>query len=261
MKSQIKILLILLLVLIGVFAYAAFWTGDNYENVIKKISLKALEGEEELIAETDSVDSDSLLKAKQEEEQVHQLDTTKQRILLFGESMVEGLARPFADYCAANGHEFNAVCWYSSTTKHWARTDTLNYFLNKFDPTYVLVSIGGNEQFIKDLDVREKYIKEILDILKDRKVVWLGTPAWKQDTGINDLTQKVVGKDRYYDSRDLVLARRKDHAHPTPKAACVWMDSVATWISSDQTRYPIIFNKYTESTKDKHLTLLQPMAL
>ena len=153
MKSQVKILLILFLVLVAVFAYASFWNGDNDENIIKKISLSELTADVSLSDDTVALsESDSVLTAKQQPE-VSPLDTTPQNILLFGESMVEGLSRPFADYCTSNGHQFNSVCWYSSTTKHWAKTDTLRYFLNKFNPTYVLISVGGNEQFVKDLDV------------------------------------------------------------------------------------------------------------
>lgn len=259
MKSQVKILLILFLVLVAVFAYASFWNGDNDENIIKKISLSELTADVSLSDDTVALsESDSVLTAKQQPE-VSPLDTTPQNILLFGESMVEGLSRPFADYCTSNGHQFNSVCWYSSTTKHWAKTDTLRYFLNKFNPTYVLISVGGNEQFVKDLDVREKYIRQMLKVLEGRKVVWIGTPAWKKDTGINELTQKIVGKDRYFDSRNLKLDRRSDHAHPTPKAACVWMDSIAAWISGDANRNPIILKKHDQHAKSKNLTILQPM--
>ena len=90
--------------------------------------------------------------------QVVHVDSTPQNILLMGESMVEGLAKPFANYCAANGHQFNSVCWYSSTTRHWVQTDTLEYFLNKFNPSYVFVTIGGNEQFLSNLESRDQFI-------------------------------------------------------------------------------------------------------
>ena len=189
------------------------------------------------------------------------VDTSKQNILLIGESMVEGLAKPFANYCAANGHGFNSVCWYSSTTRHWVETDTLEYFLNKFNPTYVFVTIGGNEQFLSNLESRENFINQILKRIGNRKVVWLGTPAWKKDTGINDLTLKILGKDRYYDARNLKIARKKDGAHPTPESSSLWMDSIAAWISSDRTRYPIVFNHYSDTVKNMHLNVLQPMKL
>ena len=193
--------------------------------------------------------------------QVVHVDSTSQNILLMGESMVEGLAKPFANYCAANGHQFNSVCWYSSTTRHWVQTDTLEYFLNKFNPSYVFVTIGGNEQFLSNLESREQFIKQIIRRIGDRKLVWLGTPAWKKDTGINDLTRRIVGDDRYFDARNLNIKRKKDGAHPTPESSSLWMDSIAAWISSPRTRYPIVFSHYSDTVKSMHLNILQPMKL
>lgn len=187
------------------------------------------------------------------------VDSTPQNILLLGESMVEGLAKPFANYCAANGHEFHSVCWYSSTTRHWVLTDTLEYFLRKFNPNYVFVTIGGNEQFISNLESRREYITQIIKRIGNRKIVWLGTPAWKEDTGINKLTRELVGADRYYDASNIKMKRKKDGAHPTPESSSEWMDSIAAWISSSRTRYPIVFNHYNDTVKNMHLNILQPM--
>jgi hypothetical protein len=147
MASQKKILMILTVVLAAVLIYACIPSKGEEEDKIKKVNLDALK-------ETEDETADSLTLTDSVQVEVQQVDTTKQRILLVGESMVEGLSRPFADYCAANGHEYNAVCWYSSTTKHWAVTDTLQHFINKFNPTYVFITIGGNELFVKDLDNR-----------------------------------------------------------------------------------------------------------
>jgi len=254
MASQKKILMILTVVLAAVLIYACIPSKGEEENKIKKVNLDALK-------ETEDETADSLTLTDSAQVEVQQVDTTKQRILLVGESMVEGLSRPFADYCAANGHEYNAVCWYSSTTKHWAVTDTLQHFINKFNPTYVFITIGGNELFVKDLDNRERYIKRIIEVVGDRNLAWIGTPAWKQDTGICDLTQKLVGKNRYFDSRGLKLERGKDHAHPTFAAAVVWMDEFVKWVTSFDCKHPIVLDKYTQKAKDKHLILLSPSAI
>ncbi len=247
MFEQKKVLLVLTVVLAAVLLYA-FAPSEGEGSWIKKIGLNALK--EEAVTEEDSV--------WQPVAPVLTVDSTSQRILLLGESMVEGLSRPFADYCAANGHEYNSVCWYSSTTEHWAKTDTLKYFLDKYDPTYVMVTIGGNEMFVKDLDDRKAYIRKILSVIGDRKMVWIGTPFWKQDSGINELTRRLVGEGRFFDSSHLQIPRKKDGAHPTTEASLQWMDSVAQWISSFDNKNPIIFNKYTEHAKEKHLVLLQP---
>lgn len=187
-------------------------------------------------------------------------DTTAHRILFFGDSMVEGLLRRMNCYAFANGHEMTNVVWYSSTTELWAKTDTLRYFLDKVKPTFVMISLGANEQLIKNPSERETYIHQILKELGATPFVWIGVPAWREDTGINDLTQQVVGKSRYFDSRGLTLQRGRDHMHPTFNAASLWMDTVAVWMASSATAHPIRLNKPTDGKKHTYKTYaLQPI--
>ena len=187
------------------------------------------------------------------------LDTTTHRILFFGDSMIEGLLRRMNCYVFANGHSITNVVWYGSTTETWAKTDTLRCFMSKVKPTFAMISIGANEQSVKDAAGRETSIRQIMQILGDIPFVWIGVPAWKEDSGINDLTQRVVGKDRYFDSRGLTLQRGRDHIHPTFYAASKWMDSVAIWMASPATAHPIRMNKPTDGKKHSYKTyVLQP---
>lgn len=187
-------------------------------------------------------------------------DTTAHRILFFGDSMVEGLLRRMNCYAYANGHTMTNVVWYSSTTEIWAQTDTLRYFLNKVQPTFAMISIGGNEQFVKDAAGRESFIRKILQELGDTPFIWIGVPAWKEDTGINDLTKRIVGESRYFDSRGLTLQRGRDRMHPTFHAAALWMDTVAVWMASPATAHPIRMDKPTDGRKHTYKTYaLQPI--
>lgn len=187
-------------------------------------------------------------------------DTSSHRILFFGDSMVEGLLRRMNCYAFANGHKITNVVWYSSTTEIWAQTDTLRYFINNVQPTFAMISIGANEQFVKDAAGREAYIRQILKELGDIPFIWIGVPAWKEDTGINELTKRVVGESRYFDSRGLKLQRGRDRMHPTFYAASRWMDSVAVWMASPATAHPIRMDKPTDGRKHTYKTYaLQPM--
>ena len=187
-------------------------------------------------------------------------DTTSHRILFFGDSMVEGLLRRMNCYAFMNGYNMTNVVWYSSTTDIWANTDTLQYFINKVNPTFIMISLGTNEQFIKDPAEREANIRRILKKLGDTPYVWIGVPAWKEDTGINDLTRQIVGKDHYFDSRGLTLQRGRDRMHPTFYAASIWMDSIARWMESSATAHPIRMTKPTDGRKHTYKTYaLQPL--
>ena len=185
-------------------------------------------------------------------------DTAAQRILFFGDSMVEGLSKRMRNYAAENGHELLNVIWYSSSTKIWAQYDTLNHYIRQFEPTYLMLCLGGNELFVRDLDKRDAYIQTIVEKIGDYPYVWIGPPNWKEDTGINDLIEKNVSSQRYFPSKRLTYQRGKDGAHPTVASSAMWMDSIAVWIANES-RYRIRMNLPTTQEKHGKTTILSPL--
>jgi len=169
------------------------------------------------------------------------IDSSSQRFLLIGDSMLETLRYRLNDYCKKNKHTMNAVIWYSSSTLWYGNCDTISYFVNKFNPTYVILVIGANELFIRDIRSRDKFVKNILRQVGSRKYFWIGPPNWKEDTGINNLILRNVGPRRYYPSKKLTYERNRDGAHPTRKSGYMWMDSVASFIMK-KSMYPVLLN-------------------
>lgn len=255
MKAYLKVIAILSIPLAFILLYA--YTPMQLPPPgwkLSKISISGKGGE----SLPESMAEDTLSDASEEGRRAQ--DTTAQRILFFGDSMVEGLLRRMNDYAFANGYSMTNVVWYSSTTEIWAQTDTLRHFLQEVKPTFVMVSLGANEQFVKKANERELYIRYILRQLGTTPYIWIGTPAWKEDTGINDLTKRIVGKERYFDSRQLELQRGSDHMHPTFGAASEWMDSVAVWMQGPQTAHPIRMTKPEGNTGHHFRThVLQPI--
>lgn len=257
MKPQIKVLMILALALVAVLVYAMVPKSDALKEQIVPISLEALADEPLESPETTQMERvDSIERAK-----TRSVDSTAQRILFFGDSMLEGLGKHAADYAAGNGHEIHSIVWYSSNSKLWAETDTLQYFIRKYKPTFIMVCLCSNELFVRDLDNRERYIKKIVKKIGDIPFIWISPPNWKDDTGINERIIKVVGKERYFDSRHYRerMPRRRDHAHPTQAAANWWMDSIAVWMNSMETAHPILMQPTDTVVKVKNLILLQPV--
>lgn len=188
-------------------------------------------------------------------------DTTAQRILLIGDSMLEGLMLRLRDYAAYNGHDMKSVIWYSSSTLWYGTSDTLAYYIKQYKPTYVMLVLGANELFIGDIkNKRLKYVKRIVAQMDTVPYVWVGPPNWKDDTGINELILANVGEKRYFPSKDLSYDRASDGAHPTRASARVWMDSVAQWVRS-KSAYRIKLDTPPDSLRFKgspNATLLQP---
>lgn len=261
MKKYTKLLLILILPLLLIMGYAlAPGKLTIPEWTIEKADFSDLTALLSPTADSLSADSlaDSTLVVVHEEET--KLDTASHRILFFGDSMTEGLLRRFKDYAEQNGHELTNVCWYSSSTKLWAETDTLQHFLRISKPTFVVICLGGNEMFVRDLDRRTEYVETIVRQVQHVPYVWIGTPRWKDDTGLCQIIEDRVGTRRYYHSERLTLERGKDHIHPTWAAASVWMDSIAVWMQSMDTQHPIRM-EYPEKKAEKRFPthVLQPM--
>lgn len=259
MKTYAKLILLLattLLLLIG-------WAFLS-ENFTSGGTLPARADFSVLLPDTTAQADDNLTTTDtMPQPQEKQVDTTAQRILFFGDSMVEGLMGRIAQRATAGNHNITSVVWYSSGTRLWADTDTLSHFINEVQPTYIFVCLGANQLFVRNLHEVDKEIKRIVDRLGETPFVWISPPNWKDDTGINELIIKHVGPDRYFDSRHLILARRSDHAHPTAAAAREWADTICNWLATTLPRHPISLPEPNQAAKGNSqnvkTVLLQPV--
>ncbi len=171
-------------------------------------------------------------------------DTSRQSILLTGDSMAEGLMFAFKKYAQYNGHTLKTIIWYGSTTTTWARTDTLKKLIARYKPTYVLLALGSNELFVRDIGDREPYIQDIVRQAGRTPFVWIGPPNWKEDTGIGELLDRNVGPGRYFVSRGLSFERASDGRHPSRRASAYWADTISSWVMRAG-RHPIRLDKPT----------------
>lgn len=153
----------------------------------------------------------------------------QEKILLVGDSQLEAMRNPFYNYVTVNKHDLAAtVLWYGSSSKQWANTDTLGYYIKKYKPTMVVLVLGLNELFVNDFDQRRKNLQKIKNQLLKEGInhYWIGPAAWKKDSGITGIMQEEWGA-KFYPSHKLVLGRAKDNRHPSNDAAWVWMKAVA----------------------------------
>ncbi len=240
--------------LITVFVYFTSW-GQNAHSLLRDTSLITFE----------HFLYDSIFYGMQ----IHK-DTTEQRILLIGDSMVGGLAYPMNAYCFYNGHKFLAVSWESANTKWFARTDTLQYFIKKFQPTFIFILLGANEVFYgKNYEnKRGNDLKKIIQILDSVNIpyVWIGPPNWNYDTLINQVLRKYLGKDKFFATYKISLYNKRfrrwsDHIHPAFIGDSLIMDSLAYWIST-KSLYPIKLTKPERSflPPRKNLIILHPLS-
>lgn len=182
----------------------------------------------------------------------------KPRLLLIGDSMNEFLRIRLNDYCIENGYNMDCVIWYGATTKQYGTCDTISYFINKYHPTYVLLTIGSNELFIRDIiKKRTGYAKHIVSQIGNIPFVWIGPPNWKEDTGINQLILQQVGQSHYFSSKDLSFNRCKDGAHPTKSSAFKWLDQIAKYLETEAENHIVMNSPDTNYNKIPHTTILK----
>lgn len=159
------------------------------------------------------------------------VDTAAQTILFIGDSMLEGLSPRMAAYADKNGHTLYCVMWYSSTSEVWGKSTKLQSYIKRLKPSYVFISLGANELFVKNIaDKRDKYVKKIIEDIDSIPYVWIGPPNWKPDTGINDLIDANTPEGTFFLSKDMDFDRSSDGAHPTRASAIEWLDSVMRWM-------------------------------
>lgn len=157
-------------------------------------------------------------------------DTMPQSILLIGDSMTLNLAYRLAKYARQNGHDFHAVNWDSSNTRIWSASDTLTHFIREFDATFVFISLGSNELYVKNVESRRPDVEKILAMVGERPYVWIGPPNWKEDFGINDMIASACRPGAFFRSAGMEFERKKDHVHPTREASALWIDSIMRWL-------------------------------
>lgn len=187
------------------------------------------------------------------------VDSLPQSIFIFGDSMTFNLALRLAQYARQNGHTINSVNWDSSNTKIWAEHDTLSYYINKFRPTQIFISLGSNELYISRPETRLPYIRKILEVIDTIPYVWIGPPNWKEDGGINDLLARTCRPGTFFRSAGMEFKRKADHIHPTRESSALWIDSVMRWLPSSA--HPFVADTPADSIKktNPHIVFLKAL--
>jgi lysophospholipase L1-like esterase len=238
LRPALELLLVLALIWSGLLALSAVPTGTRVlgfelaENELARIWRRAEPPPEATARAVGANLAPHFLSTTAAPAAAPPLDEAPQRILILGDSMIDGLLPPLADYAAENGHSVNAVIWYGSRTIDWARGTRLADALRDYRPTFVIFVVGSSELTTRDVEKRATAVRTMLKLVGDRKWIWIGPPNWRTDTGMGALLEREVGAGRYFRSLDLTFERKRDGIHPTLAASRRWMAAVAEWVKS-----------------------------
>ncbi|MCM1005158.1 MAG: SGNH/GDSL hydrolase family protein [Prevotella sp.] len=267
MKSKYTSLWLLLAIALAGITMIAFMDDIEIAGYkIKKAPIaEALTGEYKTTEEVMAQDEQIKIEAEKKQEAQHnEVDTMPQNILVFGDSMTQNIARRLAAYASQNGHTIHTVNWDSSGTKIWSKTDTLTYYIKEFKPTYIFVSLGGNESGYGKPEVLKPNVEKILEKIGDIPFVWIGPPSLKngESDKYSDMLGSTLPPGTFFRSDKLKLERRGDKIHPTVKAAAYQVDELAKWI--ENSAHPIKMDFPADSVadtkiKDTNIVYLKPM--
>jgi hypothetical protein len=148
------------------------------------------------------------------------------RVLHVGDSMVPLVANYIKPVVTRNGGSYESISISSSTTGSWAETHQLRDAVAKLDPDLVLISLGSNDLFVRDLDARARDIRQIVAEVGGRACLWVGPPAWAKDFGFLQTLRESAGGCGYFDSSVLRFERQADGRHPTWGSSYRWASAV-----------------------------------
>jgi hypothetical protein len=162
------------------------------------------------------------------------LDSTKQRILLMGDSECGGLCYQLNDYCIQNGHKLVAsIVWNSASIFNFAYSDTVTKIIQKYKPTYIMIVVGLNELYARDIPKRKKAAQILAKKIEGIPYTWVGPANFTEDRGINKAFYESAQSGTFYLSKKLIIPKGGDKRHPSIKGYRIWMDSLAVWMQND----------------------------
>lgn len=247
----------LISVLLLALAALVWYSATDLEVEIGSVKLKKSDFKEALFPEPEPFDRHTYLDTLTPDTMIvhtpgpvepRPADTTRQRILLAGDSMGQSIYPSLYKYCLRNGHSLHLVARESSSMVWWGSEERLSGYIDHYQPTYIIMSLGSNELFVPHIQARDTFVRSILRQAGGIPIIWVGPPNWKEDTGINRMLQNIVGYDRFFLSKYLEMERLPDGAHPTWKAAHYWTDTLTRWIAQ-WSRYPIALAPPTDAQR------------
>ena len=186
------------------------------------------------------IEGDVIQNVKTEDKKVN--DNGTQRILVIGDSTLDGIGRRFNDYASFNGHTIFTSIWYGATTKDWAYTTELDRLLKKVDPTFIVISLGTNDLGYYDFKARAQAVQEILRVIDGIPYIWIGPISLRSvadGSKIVNTIRETVGESNFFDSYHRKMVRFPDGIHPTFEASALWVDDVVKWMSRPEASHHI----------------------
>ncbi len=157
-------------------------------------------------------------------------------VLHVGDSFAASLGVPLGKRLKAAGVRYILEYQTASYVPTWAFGEELPKFIGRYNPDFVIVTLGANEIEIPNPEQRAGAVKRLVKELGGRPCLWILPPLWKQDTGFMKVIADNAAPCRSLDSTALMgdLPRKRDKIHPNDEGRELWADAVMSWLGRER---------------------------
>jgi lysophospholipase L1-like esterase len=157
-------------------------------------------------------------------------------VLHIGDSFAASLGVPLGKRLKAAGVRYILEYQTASYVPTWAFGEELPKFIGRYNPDFVIVTLGANEIEIPNPEQRAGAVKRLIKELGARPCLWILPPLWKQDTGFMKVIADNAAPCRSLDSTALMgdLPRKRDKVHPNDEGRERWADAVMSWLGRER---------------------------
>lgn len=163
-----------------------------------------------------------------------------EKLLLFGDSLAQGLTPTLGALAKDNGVAFAATSKVGSTVREWAGATALGSELRKHlaeKPTVVLCSLGTNDEYLTSASAQAELpaLEALIELVRasGAELGWIGPPTLpRQGNGFSAAIRARIASNRYFHSESFEIPRGGDNLHPTVKGYAGWAGKIWSWISS-----------------------------
>ena len=161
------------------------------------------------------------------------------RIIVIGDSFINGMGPHFKALADDENLPLIAMGINGSRLDQWVASPWLIEHLRSFQPTHVLVSLGGNDSYTlftpEEVGARAARLVDLIES-SGADVIWIGVPPMppmRDGKPFNEETILAVKDEApyYFDSSTLDIPRSPDGLHPTAAGYAGWAGTVWQWLT------------------------------
>ena len=157
----------------------------------------------------------------------------KQKILLLGDSLAEGMAKEFVKKASAADYAKSVQAKGGTRCKDWS--GKIEKLMINFRPGLTIISLGTNDAGPENVEDQRQYVRNIRDIAKkyNSKILWILPrklpKKFKGQENIRKIIKEEINTD-VFDSSHLDLPMSNDKIHPIKNGYDAWFCSIWNYL-------------------------------